>query len=65
MQMLEEMFKPVEITEDMVRALRNQTGEGMMSCNKALRQAKGDMKLAVDILKSSGNIALTDSHWNR
>lgn len=55
---LNEMFKPVEITVEMVKQLRSQTGEGMMSCKKALEQAKGDMQLAVDIMRSSGNICI-------
>lgn len=56
MYKLDEMMTPVEITADMVKQLRVLTGEGMMACNKALRQANGNMELALDIVKNSGNI---------
>lgn len=53
---LNEMFKPVEITAEMVKQLRNQTGEGMMCCKSALLQSKGDIAKAVEILRTYGNI---------
>lgn len=49
--LLEEIMKPVEITSDMVKELRKQTGEGMMCCLKALRQARGNMTFAADIMR--------------
>ena len=63
---LDELFKPVEITHVMVAELRELTGEGIMSCNKELQQARGNMTFAVDILRNSGNICkMNDSHWSR
>jgi len=40
-----------EITAGMVKALREQTGLGMMECKKALTEADGDMKKAEDLLR--------------
>lgn len=37
-----------------VAKLRNQTGAGMMDCKKALVEAEGDFKKAVDILRKKG-----------
>ena len=34
-----------------VKALRQQTGAGMMDCKKALQEADGDMDKAVEILR--------------
>jgi hypothetical protein len=34
----------VEITREMVQALREETGEGIMCCHKALRDSNGDRK---------------------
>lgn len=56
MELLDMVMTPVAITTDMVKELRQLTGEGMMSCHKALKQSQGDMKEAVDILRNSGNI---------
>jgi hypothetical protein len=42
----------VSITKDMVLALREASGMGMMSCKKALRQANGDFDEAKEILRS-------------
>ena len=39
------------ITASDVKALREQTGAGMMDCKKALQEADGDMEKAVEILK--------------
>lgn len=50
---LEEEMTAVVVTTDMVKELRALTGEGMMSCNKALRHSKGDMEKAVDYLRRS------------
>lgn len=37
-----------------VQELRSKTGVGVMDCKKALEEAKGDFKLAQEILKKSG-----------
>lgn len=55
---LDELMKPVEITVEMVIYLRQLTGEGMMSCNKALRHCNGDIEKAVDYLKRSGTLCI-------
>jgi elongation factor Ts len=39
------------ITADEVKALRQQTGAGMMDCKAALQEAGGDMDKAVEILR--------------
>lgn len=41
----------VEITAGMVKELREATGLGMMECKRALEEARGDMKSAVDLLR--------------
>ena len=37
-----------------VKALRDQTGAGMMDCKKALTDAEGDAEQAVDLLRERG-----------
>ena len=37
-----------------VKALREKTGVGMMDCKKALTEADGDMKRAIDVLREKG-----------
>ena len=44
----------MEITVEMVRALREKTGCGMMDCKAALTEAKGDAEKANDILRKKG-----------
>ncbi len=44
----------MNITAQMVSALREKTGAGMMDCKKALVAADGDMELAVENLRKSG-----------
>ncbi|MCI0662132.1 MAG: translation elongation factor Ts [Acidobacteria bacterium] len=44
----------MEITAEMVKALREKTGAGMMECKKALIQADGNMEQATDILRKQG-----------
>lgn len=44
-----------EITAGMVKDLRDRTGAGMMECKKALVEAKGDLKLAEEIIAKSGH----------
>ena len=42
------------ITAEMVRALREQTGAGMMDCKRALEQSGGDVAKAANWLKEKG-----------
>ncbi len=44
----------MEITAQQVRALREQTGAGMMDCKKALMEADGDFEKAVELLRKRG-----------
>ncbi len=44
----------MEITAKMVKELRDSTGAGMMDCKKALAEAKGDFKKAVEHLREQG-----------
>jgi elongation factor Ts len=44
----------VEITAAMVKALRDQTGAGMMECKAALKEANGDHEAALTILRKRG-----------
>ena len=43
-----------EITASLVKELRERTGLGMMECKKALTEAGGDIELAIDNLRKSG-----------
>ncbi len=43
-----------EITASLVKELRERTGLGMMECKKALQEAAGDIELAIDNLRKSG-----------
>jgi elongation factor Ts len=42
------------ITAAMVKELRERTGAGMMDCKKALQETDGDMELAIDNMRKSG-----------
>ena len=42
------------VTANMVKALRDKTGAGMMDCKTALTETKGDMEQAVDWLRKKG-----------
>ena len=44
----------MQITVDQVKALREQTGAGVMDCRKALEEAKGDSAKAQEILRQKG-----------
>jgi elongation factor Ts len=48
-----------EITAANVAKLREMTNAGMMDCKKALSEAKGDMDVAVDILRKKGAATAT------
>jgi len=43
-----------EISAAVVKALREETGIGMMECKKALEEAKGDIAVAKDLLRKKG-----------
>lgn len=43
-----------EITASLVKELRERTGVGMMECKKALVEAHGDIELAIDNMRKSG-----------
>jgi elongation factor Ts len=43
-----------EITAAAVKALRDQTGAGMMDCKRVLTDAQGDVKRAVELLRERG-----------
>lgn len=43
-----------EITASMVKALREETGQGMMECKKALQESGGDVEAARDLLRKKG-----------
>ena len=42
------------VTAEMVKALREKTGAGMLDCKKALNEANGDEQAAVEILRKKG-----------
>ncbi len=43
-----------EITASLVKELRDRTSAGMMECKKALVETKGDIELAIDNMRKSG-----------
>ena len=44
----------MQITTDMIKTLREQTGAGILDCRKALEGANGDMNAALDFLREKG-----------
>ncbi len=44
----------MSVDAKLVKNLRDRTGAGMMDCKKALVEAKGDVDLALDLLRKSG-----------
>jgi len=44
------------VSTDLIKKLRDKTNAPMMDCKKALLEANGDLKTAVDILKKRGQI---------
>lgn len=44
----------VAITAELVKALREKTGAGMMDCKRALEETGGDMEKAVEYLREKG-----------
>jgi len=44
----------MSITPAMVKELRDRTGSGMMECKRNLKEANGDMELAIENMRKSG-----------
>ena len=44
----------MQITNDMIKNLREKTGAGMMDCKRALEAVGGDMNLAIEFLRKKG-----------
>jgi elongation factor Ts len=44
----------MEITASLVKELRERTGAGMMDCKKALKEADGDIEVAIEEMRKSG-----------
>ena len=44
----------MDVTVDMIKALRQKTGSGVMDCKHALEEAAGDAERAEEILKQKG-----------
>jgi elongation factor Ts len=42
------------VTIDLIKALRERTGAGMMDCKRALQEKDGDLEAAVDYLREKG-----------
>jgi len=43
-----------EISSEMVKQLRAQTGAGMMDCKSALKEANGSLEAAIEVLRKKG-----------
>ena len=54
----------VKIDAKVVKALRDQTGAGMMDCKKALVDADGDTEVAMEALRKKG-LAQADKKASR
>src|SRR6202021_86937 len=46
--------KPMNITADAVKQLRERTGAGMMECKKALVETQGNLDAAAELMRKSG-----------
>ena len=44
----------MEITAEMVKGLRQQSGAGIMECKNALKETSGDIEEAVTFLRKKG-----------
>jgi len=44
----------MENTSELIKALRERTGAGIMECKKALTETKGDLEKAIDLLRQKG-----------
>jgi len=49
-----------EIKAELVKALRDRTGIGMMECKEALQEAGGDIDKAIEILRKKGHARAQD-----
>jgi elongation factor Ts len=49
-----------DVTADMVKALRQATGAGMMDCKRALVDAEGDVDKATELLRQKGLAGVED-----
>ena len=54
----------MEVTADMVKTLRQQSGAGIMDCKNALKETNGDMEEAVTYLRKKG-MAKADKKGDR
>ena len=54
----------MEISSEIVKALRERTGAGMMDCKKALNEANGDLEKSVEYLRKMG-MAAADKRSHR
>ena len=54
----------LQISAQRVKELRSQTGAGMIDCKKALKESKGDIKIAIENLRKKG-LALADKKSGR
>ena len=54
----------MEITAEMVKSLRQQSGAGIMECKNALKETSGDIEEAVTFLRKKG-LARADKKANR
>ena len=54
----------MEVTADMVKTLRQQSGAGIMECKNALKETKGDIEEAITYLRKKG-IAKADKKGDR
>ena len=46
----------MEITASLVKELRERTGAGMMDCKAALSDARGDIEIAIEVMRKSGAV---------
>lgn len=44
----------MEVSTDQIKQLRSLTGAGVMDCKKALKEARGDLDTAIEILRKQG-----------
>jgi len=54
----------MEVTADMVKTLRHQSGAGIMDCKNALKETKGDIEEAITYLRKKG-MAKADKKGDR
>ena len=47
----------MEISTDLIKALREQSGAGIMDCKRALQEADGDLERAQEILREKGVVS--------